>query len=351
MQRARLAAAAAVMVLAAVTTAGCGSGDDAPKRTPAPPVGPNATPLVEMLNQIRATDASRAWTTFGDLAAQRALGGGTIPQQLQGMASYGWATTWERGPEAKAQLGLAGDTADRAAEVGESHGAGRFDGGVDTAAVVAHAKKLGAAKDGALGPLTLWRLAPDNADHLSREMAQLSRGTADFDVLAVGPHTVVRAASRAQAKVLSANGGKDTLARDQDFRGVAECLGKPLAATFSNVRIEPASDVREAAGFVAGAGVVGTSPTKLTQTACRTASSTDEAEQVAAALRKELAHGSTRLSRLPWKTMLSDVQVKVVGGPAHVVRVTGTSEKSPQLVLEMLRGGDLSDLLDTSHSD
>lgn len=349
MQRARLAAAAAVMVLAALTTAGCSSGDDSPaKPSSAPPVGPDATSLVKTLNQIQATDTSRAWTTYGDLAAQRALGGGKTPEELRGMASYGWSTTWERDPEARAQLGLSGGTADRAVEVGQSHGAGRFDGGVDTAAVVDHAKKLGAAKDGTAGPLTLWRLAPDNENRLSQELAELSRGTADFDVLAVGPHTVVRAASRARAEILSAQGGKNTLARDQDFRAVADCLGKPLVATLSNARIAPASDVQKPAGFVAGAGVVGGSSTKLVQTVCRTASSADEAKGIAAALRKELAHGSTRLSHLAWHTLLSGVQVKEMGGPAHVVRITGTSAKSPQLVLEMLRGGDLSDLLDTT---
>ncbi len=347
MQRARLAAAAAVMVLAAVTTAGCGSsgGGDDDADGKAPPVGAHAAPLVKELDRIRNTSASRAWTTYGDLAAQRALGGGTVPTQLQVMSGYGWPTTAERDASVQQDLALNGSKADQVAEVGEEHGAGRFDGGIDTAAILAKAKKLGAKQDGKAGPLTVWRLAPDNETMTTKELVELSRGTADFNVLAADKDALVRAPSGAVARALSADGAKDTLAKDAKFRAVADCLGRPLAATFTDVHIATASSSPAPAGFVTGAGVTGTSATHLTQVACRSTASKDEAEKVAAAVRKELAHGKTRLSGLPWNGMLADAKVTVTGGSAHVVKVTGTSKKSSQLVLEMLRAGDLSDLL------
>ena len=347
MLRARLAAGAAVVVLA-TTIVGCGSDGDDSKIGQAPPVGSHATALVTELDRIRSTDASRAWTAYGDLARQRALGGGTTPARLAGLSAYGWSTTWQYDARARRRLGLSGGTAERVAEVGEEHGAGRFDGGVDTAAVVAEARELGARKDGTVGTLTLWRLAPDDAVHASRALDELSRGTADFDVLAVDEHTLVRARSRAQARVLSAVPGERTLARDADVRAVAECLGNPLAATFTDAHRAPAAASHEPAGFFTGAGVTGTDADRLTQVACRTTASPDEAEQVAAAVRHELDHGRTRLSRVPWRNMLSDGKVQVLDGPGHVVRITATSRKSPQLVLEMMRSGDLSDLLDVT---
>ncbi|GHH82395.1 hypothetical protein GCM10018793_42130 [Streptomyces sulfonofaciens] len=346
MQRVRLAAAAAA-VLAALATAGCSGGDGGGDVPRAAPVGTHSAPLVRQLDQVRSTEASRAWTTYGDLAAQRALGGGRTPAQLQMMSGYGWATTQERGAEARAQLGLDGGTADQVVEVGESHGSGRFAGGIDTSAVVSKARGLGARKDGSAGPLTLWRLAGDDRTHSAGPLAELSRGTADFNVLAAADGTLVRAASRAGAELLSADGRGRTLARDPGFRAVADCLGTPLAATLTDTHVATGAAAPQPVDFVTGAGVVGTDPARLTQLACRTASSQDEAREVAAAVREALEHGRTRLSGMRWRDLLSGTEVTVTGG-GHVVRLTGTSEKSPQLVLEMLRSGDLSDLLDTS---
>ncbi|GHJ41768.1 hypothetical protein [Streptomyces sp. TS71-3] len=347
MQRARLAAAAA-MVLAVLAATGCsdgGGGGAGAER--AAPVGPGSTPLVRELDQVRSTDASRAWTTYGDLAAQRALGGGQPAAALAAMWSYGWATTQARDAQAKAGLSLDGSTAGQVLEVGDSHGSGRFEGGMDTAAVVSAAKAMGARKDGSAGPLALWRLADDGKAQRSGKLAELSRGTADFNVLAVGGHTLVRAGSRADAEMLSADGKGDTLARDPEFRAVADCLGRPLAATLTDQHMAMGAASPEPAGFVSGAGVVGGSPTALTQVACRTAPSEDEAEKAARAIRDRLAHGRTRLSGLRWSDLLSGARATVTGG-GRVVRVTATSEKSPELMLEMLLSGDLSDLLDTS---
>jgi len=161
--------------------------------------------------------------------------------------------------------------------------------------------------------------------------------------------SLVRAPNRKTAELLSADGQGKTLARDEEFRAVAECLGRPLAATLTDRRMEMGGASPAPGEFTTGAGVLGGSAMELTQVACRTASSKDEAERIADELRDELAHGKTRLSNLPWHELISGTEVTLVGGPAHVVKLTGVSEKSPQVVLEMLRSGDLSDLMDTSN--
>ncbi|MFI6350170.1 hypothetical protein [Streptomyces sp. NPDC050560] len=347
MRRARVAAAAAVVVLATLAAGGCGGGgDDDGSNADAPPVGADSPALLRELAQVRATDRARAWTTYGDLAAQRALGDGTAPSTLFTLSGYGWPTTQARDVEARGKLGLSGAAADRAIEIGETHGTGRFDGGVDTGAVADGAKRLGGHEDGSAGPLTVWRLAADDAVAKNGDIAQLSRGSADFNVIAVGKDTVVRAQSAAAAKDLAADNKGDTLARDPEVRAVADCLGTPLAATFSDRHITAGGASPKPADFTTGAGVTGSDPKKLTQVACRTTGSAAEAKRTATALRTELAHGTTRLSRLPWNTMLADAKVSVVAGTT--VKVTATSKKSPQVVLEMMRSGDLSDLLDTS---
>jgi hypothetical protein len=349
----RLATAAAVTVLAvlaAPTVAGCTAGGGHRARSHAAPVGAHPTPLVAELAHIRSTGATRTWTAFGDLAAQRALGHGSTPQQLLALSGYGWSTTQARASEAEAALGLDGGKADEVVEVGQPHGAGRFDGGIDTAAVAAGAGKLGGHRDGAVGGLDLWRLGPDGSTRLALPVARLSRGTADFNVLAAGHGTLVRAASRSGAALLTAAaGGTGSLARDLEFRAVADCLGRPLAATLTDTHVPSGGASSRPAGFTTGAGVRAASAGRLTQVACRTTGSAAEAKKVAAALRKQLAHGRTRLSRLPWRSLLTGAQVRVLSGPGHVVEVTGTSAQNPDRVLEMMRSGDLSDLMDTDH--
>jgi hypothetical protein len=196
----------------------------------------------------------------------------------------------------------------------------------------------------------MWRLADDDLKQVGdKPIVDLSRGTAAFNVLAVDQDTLVRATSRRNAERITADGKGHPLAREQGVRAVAECLGAPLGAVLTDRQMAMGGASPAPGQFTSSAGVSGTSATDLTQVACRTTSSKDEAEKIADELRDELAHGKTRLSRLAWTEFFSGAKVTVTGGPGHVVKFTGTSRKSPQVVLEMMRSGDLYDLLDTSN--
>ncbi|MEV4329681.1 hypothetical protein AB0K02_03945 [Streptomyces sp. NPDC049597] len=323
-----LTAGAAVAVLA---TGGCGDEPPENRGSESP-----ETPLVTALSQVRF--ANQGYVEFGDLAAQRAAG--MAPDDpTSPLYGYGWSSTAVRQGVVRRTLGLDGGKADRALQIGRGRSAGRFDG-ADTAAVEAGARKLDGRKDGTIGPLDRWRLAPDDRIQPTGPLAALSPA-GEFNVLGVGGGTVVRAPNGALADELTADGKGDTLATDKRYRASAECLGTPLAALLD-------SDLTasgEVGTYVLAAGVTGTDDARLGQTACRTALSKQAAEIVAEAVRERLRTGRTA-NAVPWSDLLTKTEVDVVtgSGPTYTVRLTATSRKSPRLILDLTRDGDLSTL-------
>ncbi|WP_031516916.1 hypothetical protein [Streptomyces sp. NRRL F-5123] len=336
--RMRAKAVAGAVALAAVAVTGCGgsggSGADDTLRTE--------------LGRITDTAGHRAWVDFGDLRAQREAGltgSGPAASQLGG---HGWGEVAPSALLTRKSFGFDGRKADLAVEAGNPPDTGgRFDGGVDPAAVTPKVQALGGEpeKDGPAGKT--WRLQQDHKISMTGPLADTFTGASvgHFNLVRTGGSSLVHASSLAALDGVDADGGR-TLGSDAGFTAVAECLDHPLAAELTD---HGTGDTEAAAdGTVLGVGTRGTSATSLTNELCRTNPSASAANALAARLRTQLASGRSPSADEPWSQLLTGTKVTVDGGPQHVVRLTGRpADGRGDVLMQALATGDLAPLLGT----
>ena len=282
------------------------TGSAGPSMTGAPSgsAGPSSAPgvsgsqLAAALAQVApATDGGRPYFEYGNtktLVALSAKDKGWIGLEAAGMGSLG---SYAR--VVKDVLGIDPLAADWAVSVNNPPAAVTLlRGGQDAALIAERAGKGG------------WT----GTDVLSTKMDASKKDYASYTVVA--PRIRPMGTDVAYGGISSKPEQVDVTATgaDQVWADAVACLGDVVAATGAGAL--PAFDSPVAVGVrVEGEAATGV--------ICLVQSSEQQAQDRVAAVKKDLADGSSRTSRQPWSKVLPDAQVDTVG---PVVRITSTGQ-------------------------
>jgi len=141
-----------------------------------------------------------------------------------------------------------------------------------------------------------------------------------------------------------------SLADDPVVSAVAGCLGNPLAAALIS-RFPGTSQYGEAPlpkGITEyGMAVTGSAQAVPTETLCVATDSAASATTLAAVIKKAFTAGVIENNNQTWSDRLKNPEVTVVGGPAHLVRLT--AQPNPIPVAGVLFGSNIETLLVARH--
>lgn len=133
------------------------------------------------------------------------------------------------------------------------------------------------------------------------------------------------------------------LSEDATVGGLAGCLGSPLAA----LMVTDQTLIQSAAVSAIAFGVTGTGTADAREEICVAAPNAAKAQNLAAEFTKAVGSGFDLRTNEPWSAQLTDPQTAVLGGPAHVVRLTAKPVDGPRvkLVFDLAAQGDYLPLL------
>ncbi|MET3806341.1 hypothetical protein ABIB25_003351 [Nakamurella sp. UYEF19] len=194
-------------------------------------------------------------------------------------------------------------------------------GGQDAAAVTAAATKSGWKGSGTLIRAIDLTNAADETAVLTISVPQIRPAGAD----------VVLGGARADLSLAGSGKGAGSGAV---LAAGTNCLGDVVMAQGTGFA-EKAKQSPTAVGVRATAD-------KITSVICRGAGSADEAAALADRVRTDLASGSSKASRRPYKQLLPGAVVEILSGTPSMVRITvDTTGQTPDLVRRMLFQDDL----------
>lgn len=320
------AALVAVLVLAVGSAAGCSSsGSSGGGGTGGGGTGSGGSgALKDTLKNIHGSVPSAGSFEYGDTARVVKLNGGADPATngpYTMLLGFGSAQLAEWDTALPPLTGFDPLTATRAISVGNPpNGVSVLYGSFDPAAVGAKLAAWGYHKEDRGDGVTAWVFQDDHKIDLSKvdPATDIGPGMGGWlNVVWVSKSRI--AYGRATSDLTAAlTGSAKPLSDDATVGALADCLGSPLAAEMIKDPKLAQSGVASAVAF----GVVGTGAADLREEICATAPDDAGARALAAAFTKAVGSGFDHRTNQPWSALLSDPQPAVLGGPAHVVRLT-----------------------------
>jgi len=309
------------VVAVLVATAGCADADE--------------DGLLGALGQVRATDSTRLYVEYGDLAAIRRLSGTdqdkTDRDRFLGISGTGFSNLAPSAVPMTEDLRFDPSAMDEALVAGQPPDwVGVLWGDYDVEALDRELADRGIPSAAALGG-TRWRSGADRELRVEGPLTGIAR-TNELNNLRTAPDSFIYAPARAGLDwaVLP---GADTLADDPVLAALAGCLGDVVAAVF----VRPEEDPTAYA-----VGVRAPSAAEVTDVACLAPTDAGTATRLRDRVEGELADGSAPSTRQPWSELLPDASVDVVDGA--VVRIEAKPVGPVGRVLQMLFNRDLAAL-------
>jgi hypothetical protein len=323
----------AAVAVAVILLAGCSSSGTKS-------AGGGGGPVVDALRKVHATDLSKTAFEFGDTAGVLRLDGGRTTgsapfSKLFGYGASGIAAQYQLLPD---RTGIDLARATTAITVGSPpNQVGVLYGSFDAARIGAKFQALGYHKR-VDGGDTVWTLHDDHQADPSGPLADLGI-VAQLNVVHVsGTRVVYGGAGSDIDQVL---GGKPTLADDSTYAGLAGCLGEARAAV---IQTDP-----QTWPLPFGVGVTATSAADEQEVLCVATKDDATAKALAAAWPGRVRKGTSQHTAQPWSDLLTAPQAKVLGGPAHIVRLRAHAahDHAPGVLFDAATTRDLSALLGT----
>jgi hypothetical protein len=320
MVRSRLLAIA----LAAITLAGVvGCSDDE-----------GGSSLLAALGKVRATDSTRGYVEYGNVAAARALLEADRKRfvtvtgfGLGNLRSYAKVVSEDLGfdPLTFRQAIAAGSPPDWSAIIW---------GDYDVKAVNNRFAEMGVERSNQ-GISTTWTASADGKIRLNNPLARVA-GPSTLNNVRTAPGSFAYSPKRDTLFWVTDPGG-DTLAEDPTMKTLAQCLGDVIAAIIS--RAENSTETL-------AVGVRAPSTTDVTEVICVAPGPRDPAS-IRDHATGELANGKSPRANRPWSELLPNAKVEVTGFPDPFVRITANpgADSPPVRGIQMLQNRELNALL------
>ncbi|WP_194924452.1 hypothetical protein [Catenulispora pinisilvae] len=339
----RSAAFVTALALAAGSAAACSSSGSTSAGG-----GDSSGSFKDTLENIHAVAQTSDYIEYGATAQVAKLAGGTKPAtggpftQLQGIGAEQLFQYWALLPPL---TGFDSTTVTSAVTVGNPPNAvGVLYGSFDPAAIGAKLAAWGYKKQDRGGGVTAWISNDDHKFDATKLDPTTGVGpgmTGWLNVIWVsntsiaygGATSDLAAALPAQSKPLSS---------DNVLSSLADCLGSPLGAM---VLTDPKTIGNSAATAIAF-GVTATNASDAQEEICVAASDAAGAKTIATAFTKAVTTGTDLVQNNPWSKELTAPQTDVLGGSAHVVRLSATSaNQQPGLVFRLVTEDNFGTLL------
>ncbi|MFE9424687.1 hypothetical protein ACFYNO_17145 [Kitasatospora sp. NPDC006697] len=305
----------AVLALAA-TTAGCG-GSSAPARSQSgDAVVPASLPAA--LSQAHADSTARHFQLLYGTGGQAANGEPALAAAASQLPQL---------------TGIDPASAATALSVGAPPTAvGFLYGSFDTAAIGTKLTALGYHRQDLGHGEALWTIRDDHQLDAGSPLTELGIA-GELNVIRLSPARLVYGGAHSDLDRALATSGP-ALADDRLIGGLASCLGDTARA--AQIGQDPTVG---AAPFGLGISQAGG------EVVCLSAPSADAAQAMATAWPQRAATANSAKTDQPWSTRLADPAATVVGGPAHLVRLTARPTDSDQVLFQASMNQDLGELL------
>ncbi|HEV2777925.1 MAG TPA: hypothetical protein VGX25_00855 [Actinophytocola sp.] len=295
--------------------------------------GGSGSALLGALGKVRATDSTRQWIEYGDLAALRSLRDANRDRFLS-LTGSGMSNIARYDKTVAENLAFDPLSMRTAVTAGAPpNWSGIIWGFYDVAAVNDKFAALGIERTGDLGGTT-WSASPDGTIRIDSPLVETA-GPATLNNVRTAPGSFAFSPKR-DTLALVTDPGSDTLADDPTIRSMAHCLGDVVAAVISRARGPETLAV----------GVRAPSATDVTEVIC-VAPATRDPAALRDHARSELQTGRSALSGRPWSELLPDATVQVTGLPPAVQILAKPAPDAPAgRSIQMLLAADLDALLD-----
>jgi hypothetical protein len=291
------------------------------------------TGLRDALGRVAATDSTRQYVEYGDVALLSKLADGPDGRRFLGVSGYGFSRLATTSTIIADKLRFDATAMDGAVVAGQPPDTtGLLWGDYDVAAVEQKLADLGIPSEDDDGGKR-WTSAKDHEIAFDGPLAGIAR-TSELNVIRTADGTFAYAPARAGVDAVTEPGG-DTLGDDPVLLRLSGCLGDVAAALL----VAPTGDDPTAYGV----GIRATEDGEITEVACL--SPDGDPKAVRDHVERELENGTTPSTRQPWDELLPDATVDVVEYGAVVRLVAKPAAGAPAgRVFNMLQTRDLAAL-------
>jgi hypothetical protein len=289
--------------------------------------------LRDALGRVAATDATRGYVEYGDVADVSKLADGPDGKRFLGVTGYGFSQIAATSKIIADKLRFDPMAMDGAVLTGQPpNTAGLLWGDYDVAALEqALADRDIPSEDDDGGKR--WTSAKDRELSFDGPLAGIAR-TSELNAMRTADGTFAYSPTRAGVDAVTTP-GDDTLADDPVMRRLSGCLDEVTAA----VLVAPTGE--DPAAY--GVGLRITEDGDVTEIAC--ISPDGDPKAVRDHAEQEIENGATPSTRRPWDELLPDATVDVVefGAVVRIVAKPGAGEPAGR-VMQMLQNRDLAAL-------
>ena len=296
-------------------------------------VGAADTGLRDALGRVAATDSTRQYVEYGDVALLGKLADGPDGKRFLGVSGYGFGRLAATSKIIADKLHFDPAAMDGAVTAGQPPDTtGLLWGDYDVAAVDTALADLDIPSEDDDGGKR-WTSARDHEISFDGPLAGIAQ-TSELNVIRTADGTFAYAPARAGVDAVTEPGG-DTLADDSVLLRLSGCLDEVTAA----ILVAPTEDDPTAYGV----GIRATEGGDVTEVACL--SPKGDAKAVRDHAEQEIENGTTPTGRQPWVDLLPDATVDVVEYGA-VVRIAAKPAAGEPVgrVFTMLQTRDLATL-------
>jgi hypothetical protein len=320
----------AALVTAILAAAACSSGGTTGKPAAGGRTGGTGSTIAAAIDRFGEPATGPVYLEFGDMAGQRELAGGD-PRggTFTGIAGFGASIVAETPYPVIDKTGVDPFAATTAVTVDlPPKGVTVLDGSFDARAIGIKLAALGYHPVDRGSGQTDWVIR-DNRQVDTNDtgpLAHMGLGD-DLNVVRVSASRI--AYGGATADIDAVLGKSTPVSADATVAALAQCLGSPAAAAIA---------VGTAAPLPLGVGVVATSAADAQEVLCVAASDDNAAKALAAAWPQRI-QTANQISGEPFSKVLSAPGAALLGGPAHVVRLTAHATHIGYLLGELAEGG------------
>lgn len=315
------------IMLAAVTLAGVvGCSDDG--------ASGGGSSLLAALGKVRATDSTRMYVEYGNVAAARALHEADR-ERFVTLTGFGMGNLRNYYQVVSEDLAFDPLTLREAIAAGNPPDwSAVIWGDYDVNAVNNRFAELGVERSDD-GDSTTWTTSADGDIRLDSPLATIA-GPSTLNNVRTAPGSFAFSPKRDTLFWVTDPGG-DTLAEDPTMKTLAQCLGDVIAAIIT--RGENSTETL-------AVGVRAPSTTDVTDVIC-VAPGTRDPASIRDHATGQLANGQSPKADRPWSELLPNAKVEVTGFPDPFVRVIATpgGDNPPGRVVQMLHNRELNVLL------
>jgi hypothetical protein len=327
---ARTSTAILIAAALAATSAGCSSSGSVQAGGGTAAIGSGVTAA---LHQIHADADTRQFFQYGDIAGIEKVDGGLNPQApLGGVLGFG-APAFDSAFDIAGKTGIdtfhAASLAIGAGSLGKTE-VGLLYGTFDTSAIASKLPGLGYHSSGLGGGETLWVYQADQA--AGSQAIPFPGAGHNFDAVRVSATRIVYGATPAGLAAVLAPG--PTLADDPAYAAIGDCLRTARAAMI--VR-------NPATGRLVGYGASATTAADEAELICIPSASQAAAQALAAKWPAAVASASD--GQEAWASLLSSPTATVLGGNAHVVRLSAHAQQQSGAIIDRWAEGTVDPLL------